>query len=1801
MGESLVALQTRHRQYIEATYHLHHPRLIEERRQLMSEGTISSEPWVEGTPIYAPGKALSDLDLPPPAKAILLRFRDLGLEVYDPPYDHQARALEAFLGRDRDLIVATGTGSGKTEIFLNSILGKLAMEAQRGTTTAQRGFRALLLYPMNALVADQLTRLRRMFGNEGAAADLEGMFRRLIQFGMYTSRTPYPGRYSTRKNEYRVKRVVDYYLALKQNNPDLFDDLLDKGRIPTKDLVGFRNKGRAKKTQYRTQPRDTELFTRQEMYDPDNKHGGIPDILITNYSMLEYMLLRPVEQPLFQGTREWLEADESNQLVVVLDEAHLYRGAQGAEISMLIRRLMQHLGVDRSRLRFILTSATLGSQEVAERIGPQFAADLTGGTKEDFEVITANRQQFPAGDSGTPEQAKELAKLNDLDSHDDLRRVAKILSLDEPREQEDTASYLEAALRTSPVFRRLYNLVAGRPAPVRQVSLEVFPDTDVETAVRAAEVLLDLGARAQDGGGQALLPIRVHGFFKGLPQLYVCINPQCQFRRSKDSHDDFLGRIYDEPRVVCGCGSRIFELMSHRTCGAAYLRAYRRKSDRHRTRQFLWTDPEEVIGMDELHLLLESPRSDPDDSNGTSLKDRTLSGYVDIVTGHMFDERPAEHPDLFIQVWIPPEPPEPGWPWSWTKCAACGIPERRRRWPRGGTWVMDLETKGEDPFGSLTHQLFESQPPNPKSLNLPNKGRKVLCFSDTRQKAAKLARDLQRTVERDAFREITVGAVSYLGVAATLDQLYPAIVVLTAKGGISFFDDSDSAIDAEGTGYSGSRTRFVDSQRGLGEIVELYDLDSKDSIPSDPNAIEDMNAARPKQYNEALLRLLGHKFFSIEASLVGYVRPLKDVLDSIQDDPKMPFPIEEGIILEVIKNALRLAAFDKNYVENADREKARGWPREEGLTREEIVPANVRKNLGDAVSSRDLDDLAKGLIRSSPRLFVPISSRYVLNPAAVTLQIALDHQWLRCAGCRRFSAWSVNDACPACGGELEELEKDDSHLEARKAFLRDPSLRVWRGERTPVTLRSEEHSAQLSSKDFSDIFSKTEQYELLFQDIMLSENEVEQPIDVLSCTTTMEVGIDIGSLTAVAMRTVPPRPENYQQRSGRAGRRGAPLAMIITFADNSPHSTYHFANPETLIGAPASDPIVYVGNRKICERHINASLLQRFFHRNLGPDGRPKGLDVDIDLFSSLGNISNFFLGRDDYSLRAFRDWIEKSVRMHEVSPLVAELGALLPSKLQSALEYDEDDWRSRFVKDQAHTFLGALVELGAKVNPAEAPDDTSLLEALLDAGLLPTFSFPIDLCTFTVRQRERDQYRVKNQYEMQQELRLALSGYIPGRQLVVDKRTFTSYGLHIPFARDPVNRAEGVNWDQLPWINYCESCDSILEEQQVNLEDEDQVCHVCRQGRIRSQRVFKPEGFSPKVDPFSARAIEGEEEEGERIYASPAKYPVPLAPTRGEATSEQPIQRGSVRRLSNQELLIVNYGPDEEGFKVCRLCGAVGGSEGPPPSHARPYPKDPRIRGVKWPALCKGEPIETTFGYSIRTDLSTLRIAIEPPLAFAIGTSELRAAERSLSEALVLGASRVLGIDSRELAGGFRELPPFPEDSGILGYLEFFLYDTTPGGAGFADRVYSRMTDVLEATLDILGGCSCAFSCPKCLRTFDNRLWHTTMDRFLAAELLNYALKGEVPTIPEERLTILASQIEKTLKLIDSSLKVEPDWEERSWRVSRGDFDVRYTFRSCLLASQDDDVLREISDYEVLHRLPTAVNRILGKLADSE
>ncbi len=305
------------RSYIEAQYHIRDEKLIRERRLLLEEaGTVGQVPFVESTPVYQLGAQYHDLNIPTEAQEVLTFLAKAGTGVFPQPYVHQAQALESFFRDANDLVIATGTGSGKTESFLMPVIAQLALEAATTPNTANLpGCRAFLLYPMNALVNDQLSRIRRLFGSEKGSALISKGRKRPIRFGSYTGRTPYPGPRSSNRDRQRIAALFEgFYLPLLKE-PTKVAMLKEIGQWPAKDLEAFYGKkleetkvsqGGKSRTQYhwdkrlKTQPGDRELLTRHEMQE------ACPDLLITNYSMLEYMLMRPIERAIFAQTRDWL-------------------------------------------------------------------------------------------------------------------------------------------------------------------------------------------------------------------------------------------------------------------------------------------------------------------------------------------------------------------------------------------------------------------------------------------------------------------------------------------------------------------------------------------------------------------------------------------------------------------------------------------------------------------------------------------------------------------------------------------------------------------------------------------------------------------------------------------------------------------------------------------------------------------------------------------------------------------------------------------------------------------------------------------------------------------------------------------------------------------------------------------------------------------------------------------------------------------------------------------------------------------------------------------------------------------------------------------------------------------------------------------------------------------------------------------------------------------------------------------------------------------------------------------------------
>ncbi|HHY81642.1 MAG TPA: DEAD/DEAH box helicase, partial [Clostridiales bacterium] len=814
------ALRNRLIEYIRAQYLGENDLLLKACEQLLTEeGNLFRTPYIEANPAYITEEnGIEKSDIPQHIKEFLIDMAANNLGVYRNPYKHQIEALEHFY-KGKNLFVTTGTGSGKTECFMWPMISSLFEESlMHPESWKMRGVRALLLYPMNALVSDQIGRLRKIMGYQ------EGKFReifrknsknnasRIPQFGMYTGRTPYPGQKDINKKQDRsLANTLEKAIANRESEE--IDKLKKIGRYPAKAKLSSYIES-LKTGNHITDENDAELLTRFEMQET------CPDILITNYSMLEYMLLRPIEQGIWKSTRDWLDSNVTNKLLIIIDEAHMYKGASGGEVALLLRRLMYHLGIGIERIRFILTSASIPhNTEKDENNIYKFVCDFTAqnSPKGNFKII-----------SGYTENIKKdclrnipLEKLMTLDADaflsDDETKIRAICNFADKvcgeivvlKSLSEAEEWLYNNLTKYTQFISMINLCRDKPVELQEIAAECFPDAPMEKAIEAAQIMLAIAPLARNKEGRVLFPARLHMFFRGLTGLYACSNPLCKYKISGDGIT--LGKIYCNDMIKeCECGGQIYELVNDRRCGALFFKVFM-KADGN-CKKYAWNNPGNVYKeeLKEVHLYIV-----PKDQHIRASKNIKI-GWLDSQTGFVYyDNDIYAGKEGFIKVahsfkHMESKPNQQ----TFIECPKC---ERGLRYYS----LSDFRTKGNEPFYNIVKEQLIVQPElihDPKKLKqFPNGGKKVLLFSDSRQRAAVLAKDMSRAADDDASRQIVTLAVIKLQEWSKLDgktlsihpYLYPAFLHVAYENNIQCF-------------YGNDKNRFKEHIAKISEKIEKY-------------------------------------------------------------------------------------------------------------------------------------------------------------------------------------------------------------------------------------------------------------------------------------------------------------------------------------------------------------------------------------------------------------------------------------------------------------------------------------------------------------------------------------------------------------------------------------------------------------------------------------------------------------------------------------------------------------------------------------------------------------------------------------------------------------------------------------------------------------------------------------------------------------------------------------------------------------------------------------------------------------------
>lgn len=1495
--------------YIKTAFSTRYPSIEAERERLLREpGVLCQEPWIEPITRYrSSGKKATSLgsdDLPGLSPRDIGGFASLvtaGLVRDYDLYAHQVQMLGSVL-RGRNCIVTAGTGSGKTEAFMLPIFAYLVKESATWKKPARRdplndswwksekwfqqweregyktrtslrvpqrahekrpaAVRALVLYPMNALVEDQLSRLRAAFESGQAREWMErNRDGNRFYFGRYNSSTPVPG------SEFRAPGQKGRRSINKAKITALRERLQRQDALAAEARAYADQYGEEKVTYFFPRLDGCEMRSRWDMQDAP------PDILITNYSMLSIMLMREEDSKVFEQTRAWLEMDPSHVFHLVLDELHLYRGSSGAEVAYLLRVLLLRLGLHpgHPQLRVLGSSASLepGDPKSLEFLGDFF------GKASDFEIIPGEAEVVPATGPHAEVDPTPFIMLQEAGagaSDDCLRGIAAMIAGRDTGEA-DGGRALATALGSAPlsfherVSATFFEKGSPRGMPVREFGKAIFKrdlaPAELQRAVQGLLVARGLCPQPATGDGFPALPaFRLHWFFRNVDGLWAKVQPVPLSPEGRA-----VGKLYASPRVVSGDddGYRVLELLYCDHCGTLFYAGNRLE-----------------VGPGVIEIL----PSDPDIEGlpeKTSVKIVERRAYADYA---VFWPQPVdESANPKIASWA--QPARLGHDKSkgtWTSCVLDARTGRVTRGESGGVdstgvpgYLFEVDTQEPEKYSALPAacphcgQDFSGHVSAAKSSvrgfrtgfyrvsqlltkelfsQLPVDSRKIVVFSDSREDAAQTAQRIEQSHFAEIFKDIFVKEL----VAATagehaftrdLDQVVARFDAREASSedvtdaldrdpgalsppGQAFYERHGDAaarviedvlilrvgvpqglprnIAAKIEGELAAARRRVDraekryqsrtvparelveppggDRQGCGRLIEalvrvginpsgpgrrfeetrwkdaaglphrwtdLFDFDActwRDGLPADAEqAKADVRAQVRKAICDVLFSQL---YFGFESSGLGYpsLSPSRGALDKFAGDAGIPSAEFE----QLCDSVLRIMGW--SFRHEASEYTVQDWPTyadAKASFKAYIRAVAERKSLpesavGNAVWAA-LDSLGhKGCRVDTGSLFVRVAD-------------ADDPAWT-CPTCKQVHLHPSAGICTNCQGNLDQFPDSTCRKLWATNYVAAPAVSAV----DPFRLHAEELTGQTDDQAAR---------QRNFLGYVIGDGESGQvakvdEIDLLSVTTTLEVGVDIGELVAVMMANMPPERFNYQQRIGRAGRRGQPFSVAMTLCrgDRS-HDDFYYRNPARIVTDPSPTPFLtmhreqyQIPERLLAKECLRAAFASCDIHWWHGPR--------KTDTHGEFGFARIEDAGGDGVSWQAIRGgicaWLGK-----ENAGTEAYKRKVIRALLDRPTAQDE----SRLL-----AFLGD--ELPREID--FAVDDTELVgeglaERLAEAGILPMYGLPTRVRDL-VHGFTRGEGKPKT---IDRPVELAITEFAPGAKKTKDKRVLTAIGFTQP------------------------------------------------------------------------------------------------------------------------------------------------------------------------------------------------------------------------------------------------------------------------------------------------------------------------------------------------------------------------------------------------------------------------------------
>lgn len=1671
--------------YYDTPFGLSEPKLTLERRALLDvEGGIHREPLFELRPNYVTsektfGKSAEAADLTTEES----EFFSCGLMPEGVSlYSHQERALEKSPASGH-LVLTPGTGSGKTESFLLPMIAQMLRESrdwkEPDSTGSQwwkdskKGFepsrkaigsrraavRSLILYPMNALVDDQLVRLRKALDSPKATDWLDhNRNGSRFYFGRYTGATPVLGEQSDSERVGELRRILDDASGLVNS---VLEDSDERFFVQN--------------------PYSAEMISRWDMlFCP-------PDILITNYSMLNIMLRRAEEKHLFDSTIDWLNEDESHVFTLVLDEMHSYRGTAGTEVAYIVRGLISRLGLyeKTKQLRVIAASASLSKDR-----DEAFLSEFFGLPVESFEFIEGD------------------VEIRSIKPAENGHVTSNVETLDE-LEPEILGPMIENAFVDS-----------SRLIPLRAEALgaALLPTANPDEAAVAGERII---ARISDDKSGQLPKLRGHMFFKNVPGMWACCNADCSAVESNFQFEGRrIGKLHAKPTIACECGSRVLELLYCQSCGETLLGGFTtlREGNERRVDFTLLPDMPDLrnapdnVGIDQTAANYRVYWPNPIQPVSNADKESTAQGVryrfkpvklhpgVGRLTGLTLNERPdgwifdvsTSEKSISLENVLP-------FP---TACPHCDDDWRIFRTPEGSlpklsrptmrSSIRTMRTGFEKVNQVLVSSLMRS---------LPEAKRKSVVFTDSRQDAAKLASGIELNHHQDLVRALLNRRVEagildedliadarqysrtfdpalmprqaefvhkWQAQAQEIGKLWAQnkddearVLIMSGTRSATLKEISDSIASdllALGINPAGPKAdvQYLEVPTGNhNETVkhhwsELFDWSGSKAATARVGVSRSFDEFRSMLYfrnsqavNESVSSGSGRDFESIG---LGWLDSANNI-----DDPKSRTKIQE-----VAQASIRILAQKHRFIHQ----------RSEATK----TPVVLRKYweavaIQAGVAPETIKEQVSSIWANSVSGFLLTPEKTLVHPSPPEIY--------RCTICARQHVFLGYGVCTNCLGELSATPSINKRGEDYYAANAAHESGVFKLKCAELTGQTGAQDAQRRQASFQNIFLGEEQIPLV------------DSLELLSVTTTMEAGVDIGSLDVVVMGNMPPTRFNYQQRVGRAGRRGASMAMALTVCRPRSHDEHYFDNPERIVSDPTPAPYLALDSVKIANRVITAEFLRLAYESDevtelvgtkklsttRSPHGR-YGLAADWHIFEPV--VTGW--------LALNRDTILNTVSsMFRLTPFQNELSEILDS---------------------------AISEFCQKVEGIVAPNiagHSDLSQRLAENGLLPMFGFPTrSRHLFIGKPKAGTPWSLVNSID--RDGPMALSAFAPGSELIKDGWIYKSIGIaawtpgsYKPAAIEDPFTDQGV-------VFVCRRCSylGVLKK----LPEDASPCPECGAdpGVASALALREPLGYFASDHTKDKRAFDGN-----FAWTPRAMHARALADLENLRHKDSPtfsVYSGSASKF------VIN---DNKGRKF-------NFDQRHPQEHI--FVTNDSGEAETSNSVALGMQQKSDFGFFGARN-SVFRLG---------GTAwslHLSTSEEQIDGFNILAEGRraawySLAFLLRKVASTFLDVEPIDLDAGILSTSVdgdpktfAFITDTVENGAGFSTRIADpevfddfliQIEEYVEEHLESKAHrTECNGSCYGCLRDYQNMAFHPLLDWKLAVDLFKLIRKKKI------------------------------------------------------------------------------------------